>query len=840
MALFLVAFLLVALSAYFLTAVLRPSRRLTGWLAFFLFFCAIVVLTTEIASLLQQFNPLFFLSAHSLTCLAAGLAWIKRGGGEQLKLGLRAFQAPLRKHPELLLLLLGVLLAYAVGLALLLTTPQNNYDSMTYHLARVGYWLQHGTLAPWVTPNPRQVTFPPNAEILIAWTALFTRSEQLSGLVQWLSAPVTMLAIFGLVQLLGAKRWQAIFLAALWAILPENWLQSHTTMNDLITAALLTSGVTLLYTGWQERGPISLALAGLAFGLAAGTKSTVALALPGLALAALLLVFLPGRSAAQPSGEQPAKQVASRLRPVLSRLGVVLASGMAAFILFGMFIYAQNQLTYGNPLSVPQWTGELLKSDLSKTERLAKNLLLYTFQAADLTGLPPVIRQPVAEFEADLVQTAVERLPALQGARFGRWLTQLNRILYGPQTVHEDQAWFGPLFLLLFLPAALIQAIQGLRQRDPLRLGLLGLTFGFLLTQAYLQEWSPYKGRYFVLVVPLAMPLLLPWLKLRGLSGRLTRWAIILLSLLVISVTVLTNYMKPLSGPNAVWNLDDIRLRTINHPSFEPVLRAVEANVPVEASLATRFSEDTWDYPLFGERFSRRVIQLDPFAAELDFAPLLADGIEYFLFEPRERPFLAIPASLELIWQHEGWTLFRACPPATCRADAQADQLLLSATDSRNLVRIDPELVGEVGILGLVPTIEWPVEQIDGQGFYWIGEGIYQGLKGYLWSDQAREVSLSLQASPGPARADPNRTLVFGLEWLEGYGTVPEGKVEIIKSFSEPVRLVYRVKLQRGLNEFQLQSPDIATILEQPNGDRRPILIKIENLLVRPVGGTEP
>jgi hypothetical protein len=840
MALFLVAFLLVALSAFFLTAVLRPSRRLTGLLAFFLFFSAILVLTAEIASLLQQFNPLFFLSAHSLTCLAAGLAWIKLVGGERFKLDLRAFQAPLRKHPEVLLLFLGVLLAYGAGLVLLLTTPQNNYDSMTYHLARVGYWLQHGTLAPWVTPNPRQVTFPPNAEILIAWAALFTRGEQLSGMVQWLSAPVTMLAIFGLAQLLGAKRWQALFLSALWAILPENWLQSPTTMNDLISAAFLTSGVTLLYTGWQERGSKSLALAGLAFGLAAGTKSTVALALPGLALAALLLVFLPGRRPAQVDGGQSANPFASRLRPGLSRLGVILTSGLAAFILLGMFIYAQNQLAYGNPLSVPQWTGDLLKSDLSKTERLAKNLLLYTFQAADLTGLPPAIRQPLAEFEAGLVQEAVQRLPALQGARFGRWLTQLNRILYGPQTVHEDQAWFGPLFLLLFLPAALIQAIHGLRQRDPLRLGLLGLTFGFLLTQAYIQEWSPYKGRYFVLVVPLAMPLLLPWLELRGLPGRLTRWAIVLLSLLVISVTVLTNYMKPLSGSNAVWKLDDIRLRTINHPGFEPVLRAVEANVPAEANLATRFSEDTWDYPLFGERFSRRVIQLDPFAAELDFAPLLADGIEFFLFEPRERPFLATPAGLELIWQQDGWTLFRACLPAACRADPQAEQLLRSAVDSRNLVRIAPELVGKLGILGLVPTIEWPIEQIDGQGFYWIGEGTYQGLKGYLWSDQAREVSFSLLASPGPARADPNRTLILNLEWLEGYGSIPEGKVEISRSFSGPVRLVYRLKLQRGLNEFQLQSPDLANILEQPNGDRRPILIKIENLLVRPLGGGEP
>ena len=52
-----------------------------------------------------------------------------------------------------------VLVAGAVGYVYLrhaqwiLAVVPNNYDSLTYHLSRVGYWLQYHSLYPWPTPN---------------------------------------------------------------------------------------------------------------------------------------------------------------------------------------------------------------------------------------------------------------------------------------------------------------------------------------------------------------------------------------------------------------------------------------------------------------------------------------------------------------------------------------------------------------------------------------------------------------------------------------------------------------------------------------------------------------
>jgi len=123
------------------------------------------------------------------------------------------------------ILVIGVVLVYLTGAVLIIFVPQNNYDSMTYHLSRVGYWMQHQSLTPWPTPNPRQTTSPLNAELGILWTTLLTRSDRLAGFVQWFSAIGTALAIYGISQLMGVKRYQGVFASFLWMTFPPIVLQ---------------------------------------------------------------------------------------------------------------------------------------------------------------------------------------------------------------------------------------------------------------------------------------------------------------------------------------------------------------------------------------------------------------------------------------------------------------------------------------------------------------------------------------------------------------------------------------------------------------------------------------
>jgi hypothetical protein len=818
MFLFPLATLFIIAFAIFLSASFYNKSRIAFFLALFLFAYTNIILATEIASLFRLIKPGFLLSIQLILASAAGIVWLLTGKPPLLG----PFRGKNRSwkgffdfghHPEVVLLGACLLLAYGIGVYLILATPQNNYDSMTYHLSRVGYWLQHGALTPWPTPNPRQTTFPPNAEIGLLWTVLFWGSDQISGFVQWMCVPVIIVTIYGLARLLGAKPWQSLLVALIWASLPEVVLQSITTMNDLVSAAFFASAVYFLYAGWYTNTINYLLLSGLAIGLAVGTKSTVILALPGLMIVFLLLIIY-------------------KRKDLRKKLVVWIAAGCVSFLLVGSLSYIQNYAYYRNPFSISQWTNDFINPDFSRSELVTRNLFLYSVQMVDMTGLPVAIRASLGEIRSELAIQLAKELPLTMESGKVRLLTQLHRIINAPQQIHEDLAWFGPLFLILVIPMVIYQVIVGVRRKDSVRLGLVGILLSFALVLSYMQDWTPYRGRYFVLVSPFAMPLLTPWFGYyRG--SAILRWGIPLISILVLGQTILFNESKPLIGTGSIWGKDNLNMRVINFPSLKPVLQAVEEYVPIDDKLGTRMSLNTWDYPLFGKDFSRGIFQLDPMAKEIDFQELIYQGIEFFLIQPRERTFLKIPPGIEIIWENDGWLLLHACVTGECLSNPQEMESITATHDSQNLASVSPVLVGKVGILELVPG-EWPIEQYDGRGLYWLGEGLNQGLKGYLWSDDDREATLSVELEPGPSRTDTVRTLRIDTSWLNGYEFVPEGNLSETRTFHTPQTINFKIKLQRGLNEFRLQASNIATIPVQPNGDQRPLLIKVMNILVQP------
>jgi 4-amino-4-deoxy-L-arabinose transferase-like glycosyltransferase len=761
-------------------------------ISLYLLACTAVVLVCEAASLLQQMNRACFLWAHSLLGPFQGL----RIGKENLLTWLNS--------PDLVIFGIVAGLAYLVGAALIFLTPQNNFDSMTYHLSRVGYWLQHDSLFPWITPNPRQTSFPINAELSILWMVIFWGTDQLSGFVQWVTVPVIGLVIVGFARLLGASRKQSLFAALIWACFPEIILQSITTMNDLVVAAFYSSAVYLGFLGVRQKEHNLLLLAGLGIGLALGTKSTAFILSPSFVLAAGLILL------------------SNWNRNFKFILTWGLAS-LAAFIMVGAWGYVQNAIYYHNPFSVPQWTEGLVNPPVSRAQLFSENSLLYLNQAIDWTGAPPIIYQPLAGLQARVMQKLVSSTPAAQESWLIKGKQYLNFILYSTKSIHEDLAWFGPLFLILYIPTCAYHLIVSLKRKDTTRLGLAMLSIGFGLTMCLMISWTPYKGRYFALVVPFCAPFMAVlfqpakrWLFLR--------WLITGASLFILCRTLLLNQSKPLVGENSVWGLDTLTIQTFNNPGMEPVLRMVESYVPTESSLATKLSVNTWDYPLFGKGFERRIIQADPFALAISPSWLAEQAADFLLVEPKERFALGVPAGLELIDQVNGWTLYRLCQQSTCPTQAEIADQLLGSHDRENLLTIAPELTGQVGVLEL-RSGGWGIEQLDGNGIFWLGEGGLHGLTGYLWSERKQSVQIRVEVEPGPSKADPLRTLQFSLFWAKGYDYAKEGRIIDEKQFDQAATLTFSALLNQGLNEFRLSSRDLAEFRSFANGDTRPLLI---------------
>lgn len=79
--------------------------------------------------------------------------------------------------PGLLLAPLFALLAVSA-----LRYAPNNWDSMTYHLARVAHWIQGRSVEAFPTSIPRQVALGPGAEYLLLALQVVSGSDALAGL----------------------------------------------------------------------------------------------------------------------------------------------------------------------------------------------------------------------------------------------------------------------------------------------------------------------------------------------------------------------------------------------------------------------------------------------------------------------------------------------------------------------------------------------------------------------------------------------------------------------------------------------------------------------------------
>jgi 4-amino-4-deoxy-L-arabinose transferase-like glycosyltransferase len=202
---------------------------------------------------------------HRIDFLPVFVVWIAGNGWILLELW------PLRKRAAGFfwqdISLAGVVVAGIVAFTLFvaLTTAPNNWDSQTYHLPRIEHWIQDGSLAFYPTSITRQNEMGPVAEVLLLQTRILSGSDVLYPLVQWISMLTSLAAALRITRQLGGNRTQSWIAAVFVATLPIGILESTSTQNDYVVAALLSSSVTLgLEAILAPRASLALVLAAAA------------------------------------------------------------------------------------------------------------------------------------------------------------------------------------------------------------------------------------------------------------------------------------------------------------------------------------------------------------------------------------------------------------------------------------------------------------------------------------------------------------------------------------------------------------------------------------------------
>jgi 4-amino-4-deoxy-L-arabinose transferase-like glycosyltransferase len=666
-------------------AVSRPPNKSAWLLACYLVCSANVVLTGYIVNSFRLLDQQWVMIAvHAVLGGPGWLIWGRRGkpslwGPFQ---GRRpSFNVQwLKREPLLALLFFSIALAYGFALAQIVHIPQNNMDSLSTHLSRIVFWRQNGSFFPWQTYLFNQVWYPVNAQLQTYWTLLFLGSDRLVGIAQWLAALASAMGVFGMARFFGYNPRQSAFAALIFLSFPLIALQSTTTQTDLVTTVFFILAVYFLVLGLRDGRLSLLSLSAISIGLGVGVKKSYFLLLPVLAVLALLAAWQFGRRS---------------LRPLLF-WSLNLIIGVA---LFGAYIYVVNWRYFGDPfgsptyidtlIEVPQYeddsTGTIPDPSSSAKDRaphlaaltadpppgagilmeLVYNTPRLLYQSLDTSGLPRPLDGYAHKVKMRLVRAFFQAIgfEEIEGTAY----TASGHVFsFTDKNINEEShAWYGPLSVLLILPALVVATRQGLRRRIPLLLGPGTALLVFLPLEIILRPgWDPFQGRYFAPLVALCAPLMAVWFREKG--TVVYEWLIGTLAVVILAVTLLYNPAKPTLGKFAeefhIWNNNDrIFIQTIQRKNDREMYYMVERFVPADATLGYYIPFFILDYPLFGEKLERRLVPMVSPAHLSDLEWLRSQDIDYLLL-PAQAGYPTPPVEYQVASRREGWDLYEYVP----------------------------------------------------------------------------------------------------------------------------------------------------------------------------------
>ncbi|MCR4691775.1 MAG: hypothetical protein K5739_10555, partial [Lachnospiraceae bacterium] len=134
--------------------------------------------------------------------------------------------------PEKILLAGCAVVVVALFIPATFNVPYN-YDSMTYHLARIAHWMDNGSVNYYLTNIDRQLYSPVLAEYNLLFMRLLSGTDMVLNLQQYAAMIFSAYLIFGILRKLGTGRLFSLFGVFVYLTMPLTISQAITTQNDL-------------------------------------------------------------------------------------------------------------------------------------------------------------------------------------------------------------------------------------------------------------------------------------------------------------------------------------------------------------------------------------------------------------------------------------------------------------------------------------------------------------------------------------------------------------------------------------------------------------------------------
>lgn len=541
----------------------------------------IVTLGTETLSIGQKITFGWVLGFWLLTNIILGWIYYRL-----LKIGKRSLYRPIIPdiNPVLLVLLVGITFIVATVTVISLVAPPNNWDSMTYHMARVVHWIQNHSLAHYPTYYSAQLVHPPFAEVAILHLQILSGGDRFANLVQVFSMIGSIIGASLIAKQLGSEKRGQIFAAVFSTTLPMGILQSSSTQNDYAVCFwLVCLAHFVLLTLPYKNPPIYLVLSiGASCGLATYTKSS------GYIFAFPFMVWL----------------FFAYINQMRWKIWQPLTIAATVFLSLNIGHYLRNLNVYGSPISAAEYAIDY-KPELYSIQSLISNIIRNLSIHADLVrhlGLQGFI-EPFTGKLARLI-TIVHGLIGLDISD-PRITHPPNSYQGVPGLSFDENVAGNPLHLLLiFITIAILFFYKKVRKDRKLITYLLCLIAGFLLLCLML-KFQPYQSRHHLPLFVLFSPFVGVIFEQVFNRHLLTVLAVILL---VTSMQfVFSNKFRPIASEKNIFNTNRIELYFTNRPRLiEPYLQAAnfmktKTCSEIGLSLGDEKVPDShyWEYPFW-------------------------------------------------------------------------------------------------------------------------------------------------------------------------------------------------------------------------------------------------
>lgn len=222
--------------------------------AILLFECAVVFIT-NILSVANVLNGIGVFVSWLLVFFVAILIYVKNGGTFQKKsLSFAEVWRENRKSPVWILMVCVIgILSLVLLFGAFFTVPYN-YDSMSYHLSRIGYWIDHKSVAHYVCNIDRQIYSPVLAEYNLLHIMSLSGNDTFVNFLQYVSMFGTAYFLYHSARKLGTNSLFSSMAVFAFITMPLTVSQSITTQNDLFATLFFAIFIYLLLEviGWDS------------------------------------------------------------------------------------------------------------------------------------------------------------------------------------------------------------------------------------------------------------------------------------------------------------------------------------------------------------------------------------------------------------------------------------------------------------------------------------------------------------------------------------------------------------------------------------------------------------